>query len=153
MLEIKRILCPVDFSDSSEPSLNYAVAIARRFNAKVYIVYVSDMEDFNYDNDTLLEGDSISEASVRGEKANLINRIPENIRNEIEIETKILFGIPNEEIVNFADEQKIDMIVMGTHGRTGLKHVLMGSISEKVVGKSTCPVLLIKHDYHVSDNI
>jgi len=153
MLEIKNILCPVDFSDSSQPAIKYAVAIARKFNAKIYIMYVADIDDLSYDDETLIEGDHLGSEKAKEEKAKLINTIPENIRNQVEIETIILAGVPFDEIVNFAAESKVDIIIMGTHGRTGLKHVLMGSISEKVVGKSTCPVLLIKHDYPMPENI
>lgn len=153
MLEIKNILCPIDFSESSQPALKYAVAIARRFGAKVCILYVSDVDDFNYDDQTLVEDEEFNEAKAKEKKTKLINSIPEDIRNQIEIETKILTGVPYEEIVDFSIESGVDLIVMGTHGRTGLKHVIMGSISEKVVGKSPCPVLLIKHDYPIPENI
>lgn len=153
MLVIERILCPVDFSDSSQPALKYAVAIARKFNSKIYILHVSDIDDLDSDNEELMNDRSEHELKIKEEKARLLNNIPEDIRNQVDIETKMVAGVPFDEIVNFAVDYKIDIIIMGTHGRTGLKHVLLGSISEKVVGKSTCPVLLIKHDYFVSENI
>jgi nucleotide-binding universal stress UspA family protein len=72
----------------------------------------------------------------------LLAEVPEEIQNRVE--TTILFGVPFVEIIKAARDKDIDLIVIGTHGRTGLAHMLIGSVAEKVVRKAPCPVLSVK---------
>jgi nucleotide-binding universal stress UspA family protein len=74
--------------------------------------------------------------------------VTEETRKEVEVETAISQGTPFLEILKFAKDKEIDLIVIATHGRTGLRHVLFGSVAEKVVRKSPCPVLSIRHPEH-----
>ncbi len=74
----------------------------------------------------------------------LINLIPDNIRTNINIGTLVVKGIPFMEIITAAKDNQADLIVMGTHGKTGLKHILIGSVAERVIQRSPCPVLSIR---------
>jgi nucleotide-binding universal stress UspA family protein len=74
----------------------------------------------------------------------LIKSLPEGTMDVLEVETIVIKGIPFHEIINAATEIGADLIVIGTHGRTGLSHVVMGSVAEKVVRKASCPVLTVR---------
>lgn len=148
-IRIKRILCPTDFSESSEHALKYAFSFARPYGATLYLQHVIEPL-------TPVLGIDMGPTIGYEERPNLQNRIqellneavPDDIRGEIEIKTLISRGAPFLEIIRAAREEEIDLIVIATHGRTGLKHVLLGSTTEKVVRKAPCPVLSVKHPEH-----
>ena len=77
-------------------------------------------------------------------KAQLEKIVKENLKTKNKVQIFIRKGLVDEEIIKFADEKKVDLIVMGTHGRTGIEYTLLGSIAEKIVRKAKCPVLTVK---------
>jgi nucleotide-binding universal stress UspA family protein len=137
---IKRILFPTDFSENSEYAFHYALAFARRFDAKLYVLHVvffpPQMPDYDIGRvmDTLVKN---AEKSL----ANLIRRAGDP---EVIFHPEVRIGPEYQEIIKFADAEQIDLIVMGTHGRTGLAHAFVGSIAERVVRHASCPVLTVK---------
>ena len=148
-ISIKKILCPVDFSETSDYALRYAVAFASAYDA--------ELELFN-----VLEPPVLPPYSTGGipDLSQAIERIKQDSRQRLDelVEKsrkshprtvgRMLVGTPFLEIINRARDGKFDLIVVGTHGRAGLKHVLMGSVAERVVRKAPCPVLSVKHPGH-----
>ncbi|HET6430354.1 MAG TPA: universal stress protein [Phycisphaerae bacterium] len=150
MKEIKRILYATDFSDLSAYALDYAASLAQRCAAELTCLHVID-DSYQYwlsmEVTTIPAGPPVDELLAAGRKQ-LDEFIADKIPDEVRVKTKVLSGRPFVEIIRFARQQGMDMIVLGTHGRTGLKHVLMGSVAEKVSRKSPCPVLTVRHPGH-----
>lgn len=138
-MNAKRILCPLDFSENSQAALGYASTLAKESNAKLYLVHVDDSQvpyDAGFAAYVARPGDT--EALL--EQLRAIRPTNEGV----EYEHQLLVGHPADAIVDFAKEHDIDLIVMGTHGRTGLARLVMGSIAEAVVRRAECPVLTVK---------
>jgi len=154
MIAINRILTPTDFSDFSKHALKYAVSFATQYKAKLYLLHViSDIPEIStfYLKHFPMEG--ISEEEIYGEieervRSELERIISEDIGEGIEVEPAVVRGVPFLEIIRFARENLIDLIVIATHGRTGLKRALFGSTAEKVVRKAPCPVMTVRHPEH-----
>lgn len=145
MNTIKNILVPIDFSNFSKNALRYAVNFAKIFNSKIFLVYVVEPviypSDFSMGQVTFPVNDL--EMNVRA-KDELNNLAKAEIVAEIEVETIIKTGKPFVEINETASELDIDLIVIATHGHTGMEHLLFGSTAEKVVRKAPCPVLTLR---------
>lgn len=145
MEKIEKILFPTDFSDNSNYALDYALTIANKFGARLYILHVIheliDTTGFYIPNISLdqLQGDLIKGA---GEMMGKL--VKEKMGDFKDYETANIIGLPHIEILNMAKDKGVDMIVMGTHGRTGIDRVLFGSTAEKVVKKASCPVLTVR---------
>jgi nucleotide-binding universal stress UspA family protein len=150
MIDLHRILVPTDFSKHSQNALRYAAAFADKFGAELYLLYVvQDLSLFIPDAVTVAPpvGPPIDQltAAVRGALDRLI---AEQQLGRFRVHAEVREGTPFSEIIQFAKDRAIDLIVMGTHGHSGLAHVLMGSVTEKVVRKSPCPVLTVRHPEH-----
>jgi len=150
MIDLHRILIPTDFSKFSQVALNYASAFAEKFAAELYLLHViQDLAVFIPDMITVAPPPvptveqmtkAVQDAFDRLIKDNRLERFP--------IHRDVREGTPFYEIVRYAKEQNIDLIIMGTHGHTGLTHMLLGSVTEKVVRKAPCPVLTVRHLEH-----
>lgn len=143
MINIKNILCPVDHSDCSKEALKYAVSFAIKDNSKLYLLHVIDIRAFNESIDTMTPKIPDDE-TLKQLKTKLLDCIPEEMRDDMKVEALVIQGIPFVEIISAAKKNEIDMIVLGSHGRTGITHMMMGSVSEKVVRKAPCPVLTVR---------
>lgn len=145
MKEIKTVLIPVDFSDSSELLAEYALAFGSGFSATVLVLHVvSSLEDF-----TGLYVPHISLETVMGEvyrsaKKALNDFCLTHFEKKIPYESILAKGEPYREILKVAAEKKADVIIMGTHGRSGLDHLIFGSTVERVLRGASCPVLTVK---------
>ncbi len=150
-LELKTVLFPTDFADLSDHALAYARSFAECFGAKLHVIHVVD-EAFQYwmaMGPSSLPVGPRPEELVSGSQQTMAAYVQEHLADtKLEVETKVLVGRPFMEIIRFAREKKIDLIVMGTHGRGTISHALMGSVAEKVVRKAPCPVLTIRHPEH-----
>ena len=142
MIALKNILVPHDFSETSVAAMRYAVELARMFNAKLHIVHVSDRARFEMATEFPLGLDVSLEDAVR-ERLSRIMALPEQL--ELKPTFLVLSGAPAVEIVRYANDQAINLIVMGTHGRGVVAHALIGSVAEKVVRHAPCPVLTVRH--------
>ena len=145
-----KILAPTDFSEDSKLALTYAVTLAQKFSSEIIVVHV----------DQPLAPVMVSELNP-GFDVSTMNRIAEEGRllalkeldgttarlRESGVKARQLMrvGAPFLEIIHAAQSEGTDLIVMGTHGRSGLAHVLMGSVAERVVNKAPCPVLTVRH--------
>ncbi len=147
MINLKKILCPIDHSDGSKEALKYAVSFAMKNEAKLYLLHVIDIRSFDESIDTMAM-QIPNDETIKQLKTKLLECIPEEIRSDMQIEALVVQGIPFAEIISIAKGNNVDMIVMGTHGRTGLAHIMIGSVSEKVVRKAHCPVLTVRQPGH-----
>ena len=143
MINIKNILCPVDHSDCSKEALKYAVSFAIKDNSKLYLLHVIDIRTFD-ESINAMTPQIPDDETLKQLKTKLLDCIPEEIRDDMVVEALVVLGIPFVEIISIAKKNDIDMIVLGSHGRTGITHMMMGSVSEKVVRKAPCPVLTVR---------
>ncbi|TAK53490.1 MAG: universal stress protein [Bacteroidetes bacterium] len=148
MVSIKNILCPIDYSVYSEMALKYAIEFAEKYQAKLYLMHVLDIRVYDINDPDLYNVNIIDEETINKLRERLLKCVNEDAKNKISVEAIIIQGVPFAEIIKTAKECKIDLIVLGTHGRTGLSHAIMGSVAEKVVRKAPCPVLTIRHPEH-----
>ncbi|MDO8282501.1 MAG: universal stress protein [Thermodesulfovibrionia bacterium] len=148
-MKIERILFPTDFSEGSDNALHYAVDLAKQYNAKLYILHV--IYDVMKAMDAHVPHTSADELYKDLDKwamDEIENCCIEEIRALPNVVKKVVKGIPHEETIRMATEEKIDLIVMGTYGRTGLDRLLFGSTAERVVRKAPCPVLTVRVPEH-----
>lgn len=144
MVNLTNILFPTDFSSFADHALRYAVAMAQEFNATLYMLYVEELLPY-VPHDPERKFPNADAVAQKADKA-MISAVGTEV--PINVKRFIARGFPADEIVSFAKNNGIDLIIMSTHGRTGLKHVLLGSTTEKVVRKAPCPVLSIRHPEH-----
>ncbi|MCD6124391.1 universal stress protein [bacterium] len=146
MVNIKKILIPTDFSENSKIALPFAVDLARKYGAELHILHVFDEQlltpifyEVGGDPKKYFE-------KLRNEFDAAVNSFLSGIdTNGIKITSHITSGTPFVEIIRYAREKGIDLIVMGTHGRSGIAHMFLGSVTEKVLRKAECPVMVIRN--------
>ena len=145
MKDFKTILFATDFSESSDYAFQYAFALAKKFGARLLVMHVInepvDLRGFYVPH---ISFEKLEEEIEEGAKKMMEKFCRTHIREYDNFETLIVPGIPYDEIIKKAAESSADLIVLGTHGRTGLDHVLFGSTAEKVVRKSPVPVMTIR---------
>ena len=147
MISLKKILCPIDHSDCSKEALKYAVSFAMKDEAKLYLLHIIDIRSFNESLDAMSK-QIPDEETLEQLRIKLLDCIPEEMRDDMNVEAIVVQGIPFAEIISTAREKEVDMIVIGSHGRTGITHMMLGSVSEKVVRKAPCPVLTVRQTDH-----
>ncbi len=148
-IEIKKILCPVDFSECSERALNYVCAFAEAYDAEVRLLHVLEAAGAVFAYNELDVPEPELAQRLQAEYEERLRELTERIvRKGFSVSSEMVFGKPSVEIIQQARDWQADMIVLGTHGRTGLEHVLLGSVAEKVVRKAPCPVLTVRHPEH-----
>jgi nucleotide-binding universal stress UspA family protein len=144
-LNWKRICCAVDLSDPSRAALEMAAEIARRFDADLAIFHAAPMPGMTLPTgDTLVSQQMIDANEAETDKLLEVWQRKAEQLGAPRVSTARAIGFVPEEIVRFASDGKFDLLVLGTHGRTALKHVLLGSVAEKVVRKAPCAVLTIR---------
>ncbi len=143
---INRILIPTDFSPTSRHAFSYAIDMNKLFNARLYLVHV--LQDFTEFSEYTLSATILPQLYIEFEQ-NATSKLEEMVGmavpQDMHCDTYILHGVPFYELIQFARNEQIDLIVIGSHGRTDLKHVLFGHTAEKIVKKAPCPVLSVKH--------
>lgn len=145
MKPIQKILVPFDVSPHAAEALAYAADLARLYAASLRIVYVDQPLTYN-----LPEGYAVASPEQLAEIAAYFERDVAHARQAALasgaplVETAVLRGEAASEILNYAKQGAYDLIVMGTHGRTGLPHLLLGSVAEKVLRSAHCPVLTVR---------
>ncbi|MFN3200796.1 MAG: universal stress protein [Bradymonadia bacterium] len=153
MLSIKRILVPIDFSACSQHALDYALTFAERFEARVDLLHVYE-PPFDLGDVPVQVGDApplpISEyirVQVRNNLEVMLDQCPEHIQ----VTSHLITGRVDHEVVELAERESIDLIIMGTHGRTGLSRFFLGSVAERVLRRANCPVLTVRHPEEDAD--
>ena len=143
MTPVKKILAPTDLSELSRPAVRYALEIGLERNAEVIVYHVLS-EDFDWFGDDRLNPAS---AFVPRQKDLLREFVQKNFADmigKVKISEAVEVGLPYNKIVAKAEEQAVDLIVMSTHGRTGIEQIMLGSVTAKVVARAGCPVLSIR---------
>jgi nucleotide-binding universal stress UspA family protein len=146
---ITRILVPTDFSDTSDAALDFAKGIAETFGASLHLVHVFEDPFVTgaFAAETYAPLPPATRAALLDEATErLLQRLPADEQTRLKGTTEIVTGIGASAIVEYARTHNVDLIVMGTHGRTGMAHLLMGSVAERVVRTAHCPVLTIHKD-------
>lgn len=145
MIALKHVLVPTDFSETSEAALAYGKAFAEAFGATLHVIHIIEepygqpwaVEAYGFSL-AALQDEWIKEAETRMAKI-----LTDAERTSLQAVTRTVLGHPVMEILRYAKEQAADLIVMGTHGRGPLGHMVMGSVAERVVRKAPCPVLTV----------
>ncbi|WP_165250830.1 universal stress protein [Paludisphaera soli] len=146
MISFARILAPTDFSTHSEDALRYACGLAERFQAELHVVHVLS-EMIPASPDPLLMPvmpPQFYEEDERRARESLLTAIKPEWGTPAGFATAVCWGAPTEAIVDYAAANHVDLIVIATHGRTGLSHVLLGSVAERIVREAPCPVLTVR---------
>lgn len=150
MISLKNILIPTDFSEMSLNALKYARSFADTYSARLSLLHVVDEASMYWmamGPNSIPMGPSGDELVEIAEKE-MDKFIGEHLSDVGEVGRKVLLGRPFAEIVKYAREEKTDLIVLCTHGRSGLQHALLGSVTEKVIRKAPCPVLTVRDPDH-----
>ncbi|HYD52207.1 MAG TPA: universal stress protein [Gemmatimonadaceae bacterium] len=140
----KSICCPIDFSDASRAAMEVAADLARRTGASLTLLHAYPVPGY-----TFPDGSVVASPRMLQELADQSARHLGEWRKQAEalgaplVNVETVVGEPAAEILTYARERKLDLLVLGTHGRTGLEHALMGSVAERVVRKARCPVLTV----------
>jgi nucleotide-binding universal stress UspA family protein len=136
----ERILVPLDGSGLAEVALPYAEQLARRLGSQIYLIYVSESAEVpqHYIHRFYLQ--KVGEATKEGAG----RTVGDSVAKSIKVEPTVLVGHPAEEIVDYADKEDVSLIVMATHGRSGIRRWALGSVAEKVVRATSRPVALIR---------
>ena len=139
-MKIERILAATDFSETSQAALEYAKDLAAPLQAELHLVYVDDDPILNAETTDQSYRDEADAKTLQRLKA-LLDPQEQGLKARF----VVLHGDAPLEIVQYAQNQGISLIVMGTHGRTALAHMLLGSVAEKVIRTAACPVLTVRH--------
>lgn len=150
MITLKRILFPTDFSENAAEAEHYACSFARQFQAEVHILNViQDMVLVTPEPGSLFAMPGANLEEVRRSAEQALAKLPDPTwGHDLSVVRATRSGNPFVEIVRYAREQMIDLVILGTHGRTGLAHMLLGSTAERVVQKANCPVLTVRPKTH-----
>ncbi|MBM3780699.1 MAG: universal stress protein [Acidobacteria bacterium] len=150
MTTLKAVLVPTDFSPTSEQALRYAKAMADAFGAALHIIHVIEEP---YGQPWAVEAYGFSLAALQDEWVKEAQKRIATVLTPEEhqcyrAEPSTVLGHPVSEILRYARDRQVDLIVMGTHGRGPLGHVVMGSVAERVVRRAPCPVLTVRPEEH-----
>lgn len=144
MYIVRNILVSTDFSDFSAAAVDYAASFALLYGARIHLVHVIETGSVVGVPSMEVNTAAISTELEDTAQEEMRKFVYWKLKNNTNLEQVILHGEPHRELVKYAQENEIDLIVIATHGRTGLAHILMGSVAEKVVRLSPVPVLAVK---------
>lgn len=149
MIKLKTVLVPTDFSESARHALRYGVSFAKEFGAELALLHVVENLTVGYASDLF----PVPMAEVFQEisgyaKAELAKLGEEARQRGVSVQEHVVQGKPSAEIMRFAAEHQVDMIVLGTHGKGMLDQALFGSTTERVVRRAPCPVLTVRMAEH-----
>ncbi len=140
----KKIVCPVDFSEFTDEILNYAVDIANKYNAELHLIHIIPNLNYFTPYESFLTPENLIaiERNIEKEVDKDFDKITKTL--DMSVKKVVKTGVTFVEIIDYIKTEGIDLVVMGTHGRSAIEHILIGSVAEKVVRKSPCPVLTIR---------
>jgi len=143
-IKLKKILAPTDLSKLSRAAISYALELAHERGAQVLVYHVIDEEGYWSDNDAWLNPAAALIPRQREQLREFMREHFTDMLDAANISEIVEMGVPYNKIVQKAEEEDADMIVMSTHGRTGFEQILLGSVTAKVVARAPCPVLSIR---------
>jgi nucleotide-binding universal stress UspA family protein len=144
MIGIRRILVPVDFSEPAKTAVNYGLSLALRFNAKLvlsHIVPPSTAPIYTFPTESL----AFEQTQAEYAKSMLPALVPEEYRSQVDLVTVVRVGDVRSELLAVVSDEKIDLVVMGTHGRNAFERFLLGSLTERMLRKLPVPILTVSH--------
>ena len=144
MHDFKKVLFPVDFSECSENAFPFALGIAKKYEARLYLIHVvRDLSHYKmmYIKPVML--DDVAVSLAEGAEKKMKEFCERHLSDFDNFETKVVVGEAGEEVLNYADEKEVDLIVICTHGRKGLNRTLLGSVADGIIKGATIPVLSI----------
>ena len=151
MAELKKILCPVDLSSGATSAAHEAASLAKALGAELVLLHVMSEPAFAVADPLIAPGEASGYAlpaladEYRSEMDRRLSRLGAALGGSgLSVSTRLVTGVTHESIVNAADQEHADMIVMGTHGRTGIQHLLLGSVAERVVRTAKVPVMTLR---------
>jgi nucleotide-binding universal stress UspA family protein len=148
MISLNTILVPSDFSECSDEAVRYGLELARRFDARLHLLHVVQdpvTQPYAVDGFSVPLFEAVEDWRAQAE-ARLRAAVPENDRPRVTVAS--IVATPFAEILDYAAAHNVDLIVMGTHGRGGVSHMLLGSIAERIVRRAPCPVLTVRRPQH-----
>lgn len=160
MTTIRRILVPVDFSDGAQPALALAATMARTFGASIELLHIWQPPSLIPLTTVIvptspeaqpLNVEELARSTAGAQMKELATRLRE--QGVKQVQSRVGIGSPAHEIVELAELGHFDLIVMGTHGRTGFAHAVLGSVAEKVVRRAKCPVLTARERREVAGSV
>jgi nucleotide-binding universal stress UspA family protein len=146
IFKLRRILVPVDFSECSRKALQYAVPFARQFEASLVLLHVVHPYLPVPEMSTVDSG--LIETQMRADGTKALAALKKSLADEVPSETALRVGNPQLEITRAVRDLGIDLIILATHGRSGLAHIFLGSVAERVVRHAPCPVLVVREGEH-----
>ena len=146
-INLKRILVPIDFSECSRKAIEYGVAFAGEFKSEILCLHAIEIPYGTGEAGIVLETEAFNKR-LREEAEQQAVVFLQNQAASPSQECAIKLGTPYREIIRMADEREIDLIIVGTHGRSGIRHFLLGSTAERVVRHAHCPVLVVREREH-----
>lgn len=150
MITLKKILYATDFSDCARAAQTYAVALAGQFQSELHVVHVlADIMMMMPEPGSALSLPQNYLVDLKQEAERALDKtLADAAAKGLRVTRALRMGNPFVEIVKYAEESEADLIVVGTHGRGGLGHLLLGSVAEKVVRRAKCPVLTVRPSGH-----
>jgi nucleotide-binding universal stress UspA family protein len=137
----EEILVPTDGSHAAEAAIEQAIGLAEQYGARIHALYVVDVNAYS----TIETGTDVVLSSLEKEGTEAVEAIARAAGDAgVDVTTEVVTGTPYRDILEYADERGVDLIVMGTHGRRGLDRYLLGSVTEKVVRSADVPVLTVR---------
>lgn len=147
MIQLKRILVPTDFSEHSEKAVLYGCELAAKFEAELHVMHAVELIPITYGEGAYFTPETMNE--MQRDAAFRLGQIPDaSWREKLNVTHVTVEGHPFVQIIRYAKEHDIDLIILGTHGRGAIAHMLLGSVAEKVVRKAPCPVLTVREKEH-----
>ena len=142
-MQLKQILIPIDFSDYSDQALRWGVSLAQKYGAKLLLLHVIPevLEEVSARESA---GEQLVIDLTAEVEAQLHEIARQGLKEGVAVDVRVADGEPADAILRMARQEKVDLIVMGTHGRTGLSHLLLGSTAEAVVRAAACPVFTVR---------
>ncbi len=145
MIEIRKILYPTDFSECSETALAYAIDFAREYGAKLTVLHVVQVPDpYGPYEAWAFNRHAVEEQLLEVSRQHIAEQLEGKVPMGVEVDVQTAAGLPSRVIVDLAERDAYDLLVVGTHGRGGFTHIIMGSVAERVVRHAPCPVLTVR---------
>lgn len=143
-MNIRTILVPVDFSEFSQRAFTWALALAEKWEARVIVLHVVSIPAYPpMITGTYFNPVEFETALQKDGEERIQEFVSQAANTTVTIETRVVLGLPFSDICQLAEQNHVDVIVMGSHGRTGIGHILLGSVAERVVRHALCPVLVV----------
>jgi nucleotide-binding universal stress UspA family protein len=149
VIKLKRVLVPTDFSDSARHAFTYGLSFAKEYGAELLLLHVVENVTVGYASDLFPVPMAEVFQEISGYARTELAKLGQEARDRgVAVQEQVIQGKPSNEIIRFASESHVDMIVLGTHGKGMLDQALFGSTTERVVRRAPCPVLTVRTAEH-----